>query len=502
MSAPTPAIEPATPAPREGRTLGQNVSMLLFSQVVTWSISLVLIVMVPRFLGPAAIGQYRIGEALWAIAGVLSGFGTGTAVSLAVARDRISGHEIVAPVVLARIVLFVVVAVGATALVVTGHGMEFGPVFVFLGVAMLFSSVGAVAASALQGYEDLALPARADIVYKFANAAAVVLALLLGANVAVVAAIAAGAAALHTALLHGFLRRYVTIRWRTDLGAAWRAARRGTPYFVGGVIMVVYHQIDTVVMALLLDDEPVGWYAAADRLVASTLFVPTVVMTALFPVLARLNTQHASAAARLLDEAFRTLLLLAIPVGVGTMLIAAPLTTLLFGDAFVQAGPVLAVFGVVTMIMFLTILLGQFAVATGRERFFFGVLAIATVATVPLDLVLVPLTDRQFDNGAIGGALAYVVTEGFVLIVAVAVLAPHLASRATAGRLLHCGLAAAVMAVAVWPVRELFPVIPVTIGCAVYATALAALGTFDDREVEAGRRLGRRIVGRIAGSRG
>jgi O-antigen/teichoic acid export membrane protein len=493
MSVPAPTSASGPPVEGGGRSLARNVSMLFASQIVTWSISLVLIVMVPRYLGPAAIGQYRIGEAIWAIAGVLSGFGTGTAISLAVARDRTNGPSLIAPVVLARLVLFAVVAAVATVLVVSGHGMDFGAVFVFLGVAMLLSSIGSVAAAALQGFEDLTLPARADIAYKLANAVAVVVALLLGANVAVVAFIAAGAAGFHTWMLHRYLRRYVRVRWRTDLAAAWRAARRGTPYFVGGVILVVYHQIDTIVLALLLDDETVGWYAAADRLVASTLFVPTVVMTALFPVLARLSSQSAEAAARLLDDAFRTLILLALPVGAGTIMIASPLTVLLFGQEFAEAGPVLAVFGVVTMIMFLTILLGQFAVATGRERFFFGMLGLATVATVPLDLVLVPFTDRVFANGAIGGALAYVVTETFLLVTAVAVLAPHLVNRATAGRLVRCVVAATLMALAVWPVRSLFPLVPVAVGVVVYGTALAVMRTFDDRELEAGRRLARRL---------
>lgn len=480
--------------PMPGRSLGRNVSMLLASQVVTWSISLVLIVMLPRFLGPTAIGQYRIGEAIWSIAGVLSGFGTQTVVALAIARDRVAGPSLIGPVVLLRSLLYMVVAAGATTIVVAGYGLGFGYVFVFLGIAMLFHSIGSVAAAAMQGFEDLTLPARADIAYKLSNAIAVVVALLLGANVAVVAVIAAAAAAVQAALLYRFLRRYTRVRWSADLRQALAAGRRGLPFFLGGVTLVLYHQIDTVVMAVLLEEEQVGWYAAADRLVASTLFIPTVLMTALFPVLARLHAESATSAANVLQDAFRTLLLFSLPVGVGTVILSAPLTRLLFGEAFDPAGPVLAVFGIVVMVMFLTILLGQFAVATGRERFYFGLLGLATIATVPLDLVLVPWTDRSFDNGAIGGALAYVVTEATILVVAVAVLAPHLAGRPTLHRLGRCAAGTVVMAAAVWPIRSLFPVVPVAVGAITYAAVLAALRTFDSREIELARRVLERLV--------
>lgn len=470
--------------------------MLALSQIVTWSMALVLVVMLPRSLGPDAIGQFRIAESIWAVVGVLAGFGTHTALTLAIARDRAAGPSLIAPVIVLRVGLYLALAVVVGVIVIGRRGFDLGPVLALVGLAMLLHTIGAVATAALQGFEDLTLPARADIVFKAVNTVAVIVALLLGAGVAVVAAIAAGAAAIHTALLFRYLRRYSRLRRRAGLREASGAARRGLPYFLGAVTMVLYHQIDTLVMAVLLDDAQVGWYAAADRLVASALVVPTVVMTALFPVLARLHVDDATAAGSMLERGFRTLVLLAIPVGIGTALLSGPLTLLLFGPAFAGAGPVLGVFGVVVMIMFLTILLGQYAVAVGRERFYFGMLAVATVVTVPLDLLLVPWTNRVFDNGAIGGALAYVVTEGTILVVAVAVLAPQLVNRALGTRVLRCGLAVGAMSAAVWPVREQFPVVPVAVGAITYLGVLVLLRGFDGAERDAAVRLVRRVMSR------
>ena len=57
------------------------------------------------------------------------------------------------------------------------------------------------------------------------------------------------------------------------------------------------------------------------------------------------------------------------------------LCVLLFGEQFRQSGPVLATFGIVLLLEFQNILLGRFALATGRTRFFITVMAVATVLT-------------------------------------------------------------------------------------------------------------------------
>ncbi|MEM9038271.1 MAG: flippase [Actinomycetota bacterium] len=468
-----------------GRSLGENVSSLFAAQIITWIIAVALVVLVPRFLGATAIGQLQIAESVWAIAAVFAGLGTETVVTLDIARDRRRGAQVIAPVLLAR-ALFFIVAAGAVAVVAaTLYDSDLALLFVIVGCGMVFAGTAEVGVAALQGFEDLAVQSRANIVSKAVSAVAVLIALFAGAEIETIAIIVGATAGLYTLLLFRYVRRYARIEWHATVREAMTVARRGLPYLFGGATMVVYTQIDSIVISLLIDSEQVGWYAAADRLMATSLFVPTALMTALFPVLARLHNEDREAAERILDDGFRSLLVLALPIGVGIIVIARPFTRFLYGDDFIESGPVFAVFGVVLAIMFQTILLGQYAVATGREKFFFGLLAAVTVLSVPLDLVLVPWTNDQFGNGAIGGALAYVVTEGIVLVVAVKVMAPNVVNGAMFIRLLKCGVAAGVMAAAIWPLRSIFVLVPIGVGAAVYLIGIVVLRTLDERETEA-----------------
>ena len=112
--------------------------------------------------------------------------------------------------------------------------------------------------------------------------------------------------------------------------------------------------------------------------------------------------------------------------------------------------------------------------------------------TIPLDLVLVPWTRDQFHNGAIGGALSYIVTELLVLIVLVWKVAPILTHRPTVVRVLKCMLASAAILVA-WPLRDVFILVPVAVGSIAYFAMVLLLRIPDAEERQMAHRLWMRI---------
>ena len=70
-----------------GRTIAKNASVLLVSQVITWSLTLLMTLFLPRYLGVSAVGQFHLANSLWAIVAVLASFGMNTLVTKEIARD-------------------------------------------------------------------------------------------------------------------------------------------------------------------------------------------------------------------------------------------------------------------------------------------------------------------------------------------------------------------------------------------------------------------------------
>jgi O-antigen/teichoic acid export membrane protein len=195
----------------------------------------------------------------------------------------------------------------------------------------------------------------------------------------------------------------------------------------------------------------------------------------------------------MLYRALRTLVLLALPVGVGTIIISQSFVDLLYGPQFSESGPVLAVLGVVTMLGFFNILMGRFALATGHAGFWSILMLVGIVLTFPLDLVLVPWADRTFDNGAIGGALSYTVTESVMLVAGLIRFARGALDRALLTRLGRCMVGAALMLLVGWPLRTQFFLVPALAAGSVYLVVILLTRALDAFERDAVRQGLRRV---------
>jgi O-antigen/teichoic acid export membrane protein len=264
------------------------------------------------------------------------------------------------------------------------------------------------------------------------------------------------------------------------------------------IALVLYMQLDVVLMSFFVSDIEIGWYGQADALFSTLLFVPTIMMTSLFPRQVRQFADDPDAADHILEQGFRTLMLVAIPIGLGVAVVSDEVVRIFYGDRFSGTGPVLAVYGVVLMIMFETILLGQHAISSGRPNFWLVLMILGIVMTVPLDVLFIPWTEDRFDNGAIGGALSYVATELMMLVLALWKLAPHLISKSSAVRLLKCLAAGAALVAASWPLRQRSLPLTIPSGAIAYVAVLLATRPFDPVEKDLIRRSMSRFTARRA----
>jgi O-antigen/teichoic acid export membrane protein len=260
-----------------------------------------------------------------------------------------------------------------------------------------------------------------------------------------------------------------------------------------GAIVVVYMQVDTIMISALVDERTLGWYSTADVLYSSLVFVPVIVMGTLFPVIGRLHGSDAQASASIIRRAFSMLFLAGVAIGFGTFVVAEPVSVLLYGEDFRESGDVLGVLGLTLPLLFGTMMLGMVAMATEKQAFWNKLMTVAVVMSIALDLVLVPWTRDVAHNGALGGALAYVVTEGLMVVVGVWHLAPETFKGDSMIRLLKILVAGGLLVVAAWPLREQFLLVPIAVGAVVFVAATYAFGILTDDERDILRRLGARV---------
>ena len=487
-------------APEDAPKMRRNVSVLAGAQLITWTMTLLWTLVVPRTLGPTNMGTLMAAWAVTGILGVLLGLGT---------RNYLVREAVVRPDSASGLI--------GTALVLRWPCRR--------------SSSGPRSPTARsplgQRREDRALPGcRSDDLRPDRGASpgrlpgdrADGVPGVLGHHQQVRAgprghrrrAVGLPDDRHHSLLgrddravvllnlywLHGRLR----IDARTSVRRMAAVARASIPYWAFGLFFMVYLWIDFVMLSLLTTREVVGWYAAPTRLFQTLMFLPVAVATAWLPHFVRGFEEGDEQLRDAARQPVELVLLLSLPIAALTAVSAGPVIHLLYGPDYAHSVPVLAILGLCIPAMYMNIMLGQVLIAMKRQIVWTWVMATTTVVNPLLNLALIPMTQHRYGNGAIGAAISLLLTEIVVVTAGFWLIGRRVFDGGSARRAALGSVAAAAAGGAAYALGGVIGWIPALIvGLLVFAGVSALLRVFTPGEIELMRQGMRKVTRRLPG---
>lgn len=360
-----------------------------------------------RHLGVVDFGRYTLVLSLIALVQGLTDGGI-TAVGLREfsvlekeKRDEMMRHLLGLRIVLTvsgvtLAVAFTVIA-GYDAAVVLGTGVA--------GVGLLLLTL----------FNLLSIPLSAELRYGWiaagevarqAVATALIIALVLaGAGLVPLIAVQIPAGAIALAIVLMLIRRRVSLRPAIERSAWWALVRQTLPYAAAVALAAIYFRITIVLMSLVSTNEATGYFATSYRVIEVLIGVPLLVVSTLFPVLARAAQNDAS---RLLYAAQRTLDMM-IMVGVWASLAlgisASFVIQVLGGSKFEPAVSTLQIQAATIACLFISVTCSFLLLALRRHRAILLGNLVPLACGVTLTLALAP------SHGADGAAVATVAAE-------------------------------------------------------------------------------------------
>jgi O-antigen/teichoic acid export membrane protein len=409
--------------PEEKRVVGRNISFLAVSQLITWTMTLLWTLVVPRSLGPEGMGTIMAAWSVTGILGVVLGLGT---------RNYLVRASVIEPEEQGQLVGTALVLRALSAPIVFGAAIVYGQVvgwdhnaqvaLYLAAAAQICVQIAEPMQASFQALERMEYLAYSDVINKSAQGLLGIVVVLAGFGVIGVMTCWFVMTAVVVVLDAYWLRGLVHVDWHTNLRRIARVARESLPYWAFGVFFMVYLWIDFVMLSLLTTTEEVGWYSVPTRLFQTLMFFPVVVATAFLPAFVRGFEEGGDRLRRSAQAPVELVLLLSLPICSATVILAGPMIHVLYGSAYAESVPVMVVLGLCIPPMYLNIMMAQVLIAMNRQASWTWVMA-ATVVVNPLfNLALIPWTHDHFSNGAIGAAVSLLLTElicigaGFVMI--------------------------------------------------------------------------------------
>ena len=255
--------------------------------------------------------------------------------------------------------------------------------------------------------------------------------------------------------------------WRT----AWSHLAAAIPF--AGILVALYfsNQIGVVILSFLAGKAEVGYFASALRIFDALTLIPAAVTGAFLPAMSQYYVQSLGAFVRTLRFTLKYLFILTAPLVIITTLLAHRIIIFLYREPFAPSIPALQILGVSLIFSFWNFAGQSVLVARNRERLV--LISIWTVACINVVASFVLIHGYSY----LGACWAIFTTQGIYCVILFAFMLPrYLGFRKLVGLIAIPVVAAAIMAVVVFLLRQTHLFVAILAGLAVYGGALLALG--------------------------
>ncbi len=488
MSLPLPPQSPAADTRETNRLLAINTGLLTLTELLTKVMSLVLIILVARTLGPAQMGIYAFALTFIQIFEVIVNFGLERYIQREVGRRVGLAGPLFSQIFSFKAILYLLIWMAILGLSAFFFDSPLKRQVVWILSLTLFfrtnlTSTTAFFRATLQAKYEALVIISLRLVYTTAGMAAV----LAGYGLLTLVSLELLATVTACTLAWWLSRHRFGWSWQRPVWPElWGLAQAARDFFLLRLVLVVFTAIDMLMLSWLCGDVATGFYAAAIRLTTALDFFPEAFGGAFLPVLSRRVQEGWQAFTEVFQNYYKYLLIVGLGLTVGLSGLAAPGITTLFGTAFLPAVATLRWLALALLLDYLNRCLANIFIAVDEEKQLLKIFGLAAGAKILFAFLLIPLYQQN------GAALAAVLAEAVVQTQLLSTLGRQ---RLAPLRLVHLAkrplLASALTGGAIWGFSRWPLPLLVQLPLAVLAFGMSLLLTraLSWQEVVAGRNL-------------
>ena len=242
-----------------GGRIVKNIRVMLVGQLITWSIGLVWIIYLPRYIGDTDMGRYAIAMAIWAIMSSIINTGTATHLTKEIARSPDKAAELLGTALIQCYIVFLICCVPVAAYV---YFMQYSSETVVLIciVAMTMPGFHTILTlnAIFQGREIMQYIPLVEIFMKGLMLIISLVFMFMGLGIREIAAASIVSSGIAVAIQFAILRNYIPIRLTWNSALSSDMLRRSWPYCVSSLVLIIYGEIDKLIMPIMVNEQTVG----------------------------------------------------------------------------------------------------------------------------------------------------------------------------------------------------------------------------------------------------
>lgn len=462
----------------ETKRIVKNTGVLLIGRVLNSILSYFLVIAIARYLGDVGLGKYSFAFAFIGIVMVFFDLGITTSAVKDLSRDKSRTKYYLHNLFSLRLVLSILSLVAAFIVI---NLLNDDPSIILIvslaALAMFFESMCLTFKVVFRAHEIMEY----DAISKFVER---LLALVIGyyvlvtyQNITYFIVVLVGSFSvmfLINYLVSLYLFERPKLVWNPTF---WKKlVVKSLPYWFTMLFKTIYFKVDTVMLSFLIGYSVTGWYNAGYMIIDALAFIPTIVIIAVFPAMARYYKESKEKLLSTYIIVFRYLFVIALAIGVGITVLSPRIIQFVYGEGFANSAIALQILIWANLFLFVNLVSGYLLNSIDEQKWFTIAAFVGVVANIILNLILIPTYSYK------GAAFATLITEILIFVVLQHKARDSGYSINFSKLLIKPLIAVGLMGGIVYFLFQLHLIILVAIGALTYLSALLILGWFQENE--------------------
>jgi PST family polysaccharide transporter len=193
--------------------------------------------------------------------------------------------------------------------------------------------------------------------------------------------------------------------WQVNLRQAKLLLKDSWPLILSGIVIMIYMRIDQVMLGQMIGEKSVGIYSAAVKISELWYFVPGAIVASVFPSIVQAKEISEQVYYQRIQKIFNVLALLAYSVAIPVTFLSTRIVTLIYGEYYAEAGPILTVHIWTGLFVSLGMARETWLTTEGLMKFSAATATVGAIVNIVLNYFLI---DRY---GGLGAAVATVTAQ-------------------------------------------------------------------------------------------
>ena len=370
--------------------LAKNIGILIVAQIITYVLGFFITLFTARYLGAGGLGILSTALALTAILGTFGDLGLSTLLIREVARDKSLTNKYLSNIVFLKVLLIFLM-----------FGMIFLSVFLFrydqlvstviylITFSVIIGGFNGVLNAVFQSHEQMEYISVGIILNSILMLVGTLLCIFYGLDViyfAILYIISNVLVFIYTITV--YVWHFSLPKIEFDPIFSKKIILMAIPLSMASIFALIAFKIDTIMLSVIKGSIAVGYYSASYNLMQVFIFLPAVYATAIFPVFSSFHVSSKKALKNSYEKSFKYLMILSLPIAVGTTVLANQVILLIYKSGFEPSILVLQILIWAIPFIFLNYILSTILTAMDRQNLLLKITFISMIFNILLNIII------------------------------------------------------------------------------------------------------------------